>query len=298
MEGASFSDATSRIETVPGAGGLPRIAVSNPLATADIYLHGAQVASWRPAGQRDVLWMSPRSHFTPGKAIRGGVPICWPWFSAHPTDPALPSHGFARLRDWRVERAEAQADGSSVIELSLESDAASLAMWPHSFRATYRVVIGARLEMTLAVENRSGQEAVLSEALHSYFAVGDVRRCTVTGLQGRSYRDRSTGPTPAIQGQSALAFAGETDRVYLATTDTCTIEDPVHRRRITIAKSGSESTVVWNPWTDRARELTDLGEDAWPGMLCVETANAGEHSVRVPAGGRHEMSATFSVAAI
>ncbi|MBA2479345.1 MAG: D-hexose-6-phosphate mutarotase [Planctomycetes bacterium] len=286
---------SGRIDTGPGAGGLARLSIANAAAEAEVYLHGAHLCRWRPHGHQEVLWMSPRSLFRADKAIRGGVPICFPWFGT-PADPALPAHGFARLREWSVERSGHLADGTTEVVLTLESNAATRALWPFDFRACFTVTIGATLGMSLAVENHSTAPIEVGEALHTYVAVGDVRRCTVLGLQGGTYRDKNSGTTVITQTEAALGFAGETDRVYRGTTAACTIVDPVMKRHIRVAKSGSDTTVVWNPWTKRAGELTDLGEDAWPGMLCVETANAGDDHISIAPGATHTMSAAISVA--
>jgi glucose-6-phosphate 1-epimerase len=277
-----------------GEGGLPRLRVSTRAAQAEVYLHGAHVTSWTPAGHADVLWVSRASWFAPGAAIRGGVPICFPWFGAHPTAVQAPSHGFARLLDWAL--VDAEDDGADVV-LTLrltDSEPTRASAWPHPFRATYRVTVGAALSLSLDVTN-TGEAVSFEEALHTYYAVRDTRSVTVTGLDQAAYVDRLGGPEPRRQGPEPVRFEAETDRIYLDTRATTTVVDPGHGRSITTRKAGSDATVVWNPWSDKARALRDLDDDEWTGMCCVETCNVRDSRVRLDPGGRHTMSATTTV---
>jgi D-hexose-6-phosphate mutarotase len=282
----------------PGLNGLPRVLVGTAETSGEVYLHGAHVTAWRPAGAAPVLWVSRDSLFEPGKPIRGGVPICYPWFAAHATDATAPMHGFARLADWQL--ADAAASGGAVhLSFVLTDDERSRkSAWPHRFRAEFRVSLGATLGMTLDVSNPGSSPVSHEAALHTYFAVGDIRRATVTGLGGTEYLDKVEGFARKRQGDAPIAFSGETDRIYLDTEATAVIHDPVLKRRVEIAKSGYQSTIVWNPWSDRARALPDFGDDQWPEMLCIETANVRERAVMLEPGSHHSMRATVALRAL
>jgi len=284
-----------RIE--PGNGGLTRLVITSPQAAAEIYLHGAHVTRFEPAGQRPVLWMSRRSWFEPGKPIRGGVPICFPWFGPKPNDPAAPTHGLVRLRQWTIESVRHDsAAGAVIATLSFRSDASTRAFWPGDFLIRHIVTVGPSLQMRLEVTNTSTQSIRFDEALHTYLAVGDIREVFVEGLGGTTYLDKAGGQsTQRQQIDPQIRFTGETDRVYFDTQATCVVHDPQFRRRIQIEKSGSNATVVWNPWIAKARSMPDFGDDEWPGMVCVETVNALKHAVELQPGQTHAMAARVTV---
>jgi glucose-6-phosphate 1-epimerase len=283
-----------------GPGNLPRLAIKTRLGEARVYFQGAHVTAWHPASaSAPVLWMSGSSFFEAGKPLRGGVPICFPWFGPHASDPKAPGHGFARLRDWTLIAATEAADGSVTVALELASDPASeLAqspLWPHAFRAVHRITVGATLTMALEVTNPGPDAFTFEEALHTYFAVRDVREVTITGLERTDYLDKVTGLDRKTQGDDPIRFTGETDRVYLNTTATCVIGDPGARRKIAIRKTGSDATVVWNPWIAKARAMPDFGDDEWPAMVCVETCNVNDHARKLAPGESHTMTAIIEV---
>lgn len=281
-----------------GEGGLTRIAVATHDAEAQVYLHGAHVAHYQPRPQPDVLFVSGKSWFEKDKPIRGGVPICFPWFGVRADDPKSPNHGFVRLREWTVESIHQQSDGGMCIVLLAQSDAETRKYWPHDFELRHRVTIGKTLTMTLATKNTGREPFTFEQALHTYFAVGDVRQVSVTGLENTEYITKVEGLQRKRQGNEPLRFASESDFVFQNTTATCIIDDPVLNRRITIEKSGSRTTVVWNPWTAKAKAMPDFGDDEWPGMLCVETCAAGENAVRLEPGKSHELTAKISVESV
>jgi D-hexose-6-phosphate mutarotase len=280
-----------------GAGDLPSIRVTAPAAEATIYLHGAHVTHHQPMGAQPVLFLSARSRFAPGAAIRGGVPLVFPWFGARAGHRAAPDHGFARLCEWSVESVERAGNGVAVT-LGLEPSEATRALWPSEFRLTYRVLVQAALELTLEVENRSKAPFTFEEALHTYLAVGDVREASVTGLEGHAYTDKTDGMKRKTLAAGPFRPSGETDRVFPSTTSTCTVTDPVLGRRLIVEKTGSATTVVWNPWGDKAARMADLGADQWPSMLCVEAANAMDDAVTLGPGDRHAMGVAIRAAAI
>lgn len=279
-----------------GNGGLTRAVVTTALAEAELYLHGGHVTRYRPAGQGDVLWVSAQSVFQADKAIRGGVPICFPWFGARAGQPQSPMHGFARLKEWRVERVHEPGDGAVEIILELDADDQTLAVWPYQFAVRYHVRIGRVLELVLRVRNDGLEPFTFEEALHTYLAVGDVGRVEVIGLEGATYVDKTDAMRHRAQGNDPVTIAGEVDRVYTKTRTTCILHDPASGRRINVAKEGSNSTVVWNPGAAKAKAMTDFGDGEWPGMICIETANVGDERVTVPPGETHEMRAAIGVA--
>lgn len=278
----------SSVRIEPGAGGLPRLSINSRQGSAEIYFHGAHLTAWQPASaSAPVLWLSRESVFAENKAIRGGVPICFPWFGANVADPKAPAHGFARLRAWTLLDAQEDATGVVSITLGLES--------PDMFQAQYRVEIGPSLTMQLQIHNPAQTPFTFEEALHTYFAVHDVRNVTVSGLEDTEYLDKVAGFERRIQPHEAIHFTAETDRVYLNTRTACVIHDPGARRTITINKTGSDTTVVWNPWIDKARAMADFGDHEWPEMVCVETCNVGDYARTLVPGESHTMTAIISV---
>ncbi len=225
--------------------------------------YGAHVLSYIPEGGREVLMVSRSSRFEAGQPIRGGVPVCWPWFG----DAAEPMHGIARRQYWTFAGAATAADGGDTLSFTLEIDR------PQRLAARFEVSFGAVLTMRLWSINRGDRDFVLSEALHTYFAVGDIARITVYGLEHTSWIDTVGDAFRSMPGESgALTFAGETDRIY-ASIAKVAIDDPVLKRRIIVSKHGSAETVVWNPWQDKAARMADFGDEEYHTMLCVEAGN-------------------------
>lgn len=280
-----------RFETGPN--GLIRAVVVTPQAKAQIYLHGAHVTHFQPRGERPVLFMSGHSRFEPGKPIRGGVPVVFPWFGPRAGDPSAPMHGFARQAEWRMESATQAADGSVTLGLRLDVAGATHPAWPYAYELRYRITVGGTLEMVLEMRNASGQAAAYEEALHTYLAVSDVRQVSIVGLAGTEYLDKTDGMRRKTQGADPLRITGETDRVYLNTQAICVVDDPAGGRRLIVEKRGSDGTVVWNPWDAKAQAMPDFGDDEWPLMLCIETCNAADHAVTLPPGHHHEMRAAI-----
>ena len=273
-------------------GDLSLLRLAGAHSTLDVALQGAHVTDWTPHGSRPVLFLSPRSAFERGKAIRGGVPLVFPWFGPR---PGAAQHGFARVRDWSLEAASVTPDGAGTVAMNLADDGRTQALWPHAFHARFVAAAGRQLRMALEIRNTGAADFTFEAALHTYLAVSDVRRIRLHGLESAACLDKVGGGASKGGEGGPLAFTGETDRVYLATDHTCTIEDPGWNRRIVVSKSGSLSTVVWNPWQEKARAMADLGEDAWTGMVCVETANAGNDARTLAPGGSHVLETVIAV---
>jgi len=279
-----------------GEGGLSRVQITSAAAEAEIYLHGAHVTRWRPAGAKPVLFMSKSSMFEKAKPIRGGVPLIFPWFGPRQGHPESPAHGFARLREWNVADVKKQADGAIQLSLTLGSDEATLAAGIGDFELRYLVTIGKTLEMALEVRNKDNSPLKFEEALHTYFTVADVRQVSVTGLSGATFIDKVDQFSRRKQDEQPIRITSETDRVYLNTQSSCTIVDPMLNRRITVEKEGSNATVVWNPWIAKAKAMPDFGDDEWTEMICVETCNCADNSVTLDPGAVHRMKAAIRIA--
>jgi len=273
------------------------IEVNNHHATATIAMQGAHLMSYHPKGQEPLIWMSPVAKLAKGKSIRGGVPVCWPWFGAHASDKSFPAHGFARSVPWRLNQVHQLPDESTRLEFELVQATSTRSLWPQACTVRNIITIGTSLSHELVTTNLDKKAMVIGEALHTYFKVGDVRQVSVNGLEGCDYldkvrdfaRDTQTGP---------LRFRGEVDRIYLDAPTTTEIRDRSMKRRIIIRSQGSRSTVVWNPWIEKAAAMGDLGTSGYLNMLCVETANAAEDAVTLAPGAQHRLVARYTIEAL
>ncbi|MDP2795057.1 MAG: D-hexose-6-phosphate mutarotase [Sulfurisoma sp.] len=266
--------------------------VTTRYATARIALQGAHVMTYQPAGHAPLIWLSRLAKFAPGKSIRGGVPVCWPWFGPHATDARLPGHGFARTVPWELVDARVLPDHRVRLEFELVQSEATRAQWPHASTVRNIITVGPELEVELATTNTGTAPFELGQALHTYFEVGDIRKTTITGLENRDFIDKVDGSTRKAQ-HGAVSFTQETDRIYLGTSGHCEIRDPALGRRIVITSTGSHSTIVWNPWNEKADKMGDFGADGWTAMVCVETANAFDDVIQLAPGATHRMTAQY-----
>jgi glucose-6-phosphate 1-epimerase len=281
-----------------GAGGLDRLVIEAADGTAHLYLHGAHVTHFQPRGARPVLFLSRESQFTggmPGKAIRGGVPLCFPWFGAKTSDAAAPAHGFARLLAWEVEDVTRDDCGRVRASLRLSANDYTRRLFPNDFTATFAVTVDARLHLELIVRNAGQAPMVIEEAFHTYFAVSDVRRVSILGLERTSYIDKTDAFARKPAEAAPLVIARACDRVYPDARGDVTIEDLGWTRRIVVRKTGSATTIVWNPWIENAKAMADFGDSEWIDMACVETANVMADAVTIASGEQHVMSATIEV---
>ena len=278
-----------------GQGGLRRLVIQSAQAEAEIYLHGAHVTHFHPRGQKPVLFMSGKSMFEPGKPIRGGVPICFPWFGARQGGQPGPAHGFARLMEWELVSAEEASGGIVEVRLRLVSSEATRAMWDGEFEAEYHVRIGTALSLELRVKNIGSQSLRIEEALHTYLAVSDVKQVSIEGLASTTYLNTVAPPRTETEGAAPIRITAETDRIYLNTQATCVAHDPGWQRKLMVEKTNSNTTVVWNPWIAKAKAMPDFGDDEWPSMLCIETCNVREQAVTIGPGQSHAMSAVLRV---
>ena len=268
--------------------------ISNQYATARIALQGAQVMTWAPRNEEPVIWLSTVAKLAPGKSIRGGVPICWPWFGPHQSETGFPGHGYARTVPWQVLESKQLEDNRTQLVFRLQESEATRRYWPHNTPVECRITVGNTLEIELATRNQSQAAITLSEALHTYFMVGDIGEVRVLGLEEYNYLDKVEGMALKTQ-HGAIRIDNEVDRVYLNTTGECIIEDGALGRRIHIRKQGSASTVVWNPWIEKAAQMGDLGENGYRHMLCVESGNAADNRITLDPGKTHRLLVSYAV---
>lgn len=281
------------VEVVSGNGRLPKIRVTAPSASAEIYLQGAQVAAWHPVNAEEVFFLSEHSHWQDGRAIRGGIPVCFPWFRSKDDDPLAPAHGFVRTKEWRLESVKADEESVKVI-CSTENDESTHRWWAHAFRLVHIISIGRSLRLQLIVTNTGHAPFRFEEALHSYFGVSGVENVCIRGLDQVAYLDNVDGNHEKTQ-FGDLIFSAKTDNAYINVHSAAELFDQTWRRTIRTEKENSATTVVWNPWQDGAASLTDLGGDEWQRFACVEACNILGSAISLAPGQEHRMQATISV---
>jgi glucose-6-phosphate 1-epimerase len=279
--------------------GLIRANITTSACTAELYLQGAHLTQWQPTGQQPVLFLSERSAFTPGKALRGGVPIIFPWFGGRTATPENqrtdgPSHGFARISEWNLAFAALSGDDLH-LTLTLSPDDTTRALGYDQFQLAYQVTLGAELRLQLAVANQSSTPLHFEEAFHSYFSVGDAQQISIIGLSGTEYLDKTDEFKRKHQSETLLKLTRETDRPYLDTVTPINLDDPVLNRRITVCKASSKTTVIWNPWSELTAKLPDMAPNDWLIMTCIETANAAANAITLAPGEQHAMEAHIFV---
>jgi len=283
-----------RISIIEGNGELPKVEVTSNAATAEVYLHGAHVTDFQINGQPPLLFMSQCSRFARQQPIRGGVPIILPWFGPREGEPA---HGFARQTDWVLHETSALPEGGATLRFSLPETSAG-GMWP-PFTANYVVTVTDQLKLDLIVTNCSrDQPFAFENCLHTYFHVGDIVQAVVVGLKGASYLDKVENYAPKTEQFSEIRFDSEVDRTYLDTTGKVEIRDPSLRRKILVEKSGSSSTVVWNPWIAKSQQMPDFGEEEYKQMVCVESGNVGRNKITLAPGRSSLLRVVLSSAAL
>jgi glucose-6-phosphate 1-epimerase len=281
-------------QLVSGNGGLRKLCVTASSASAEIYFHGAQVTSWQPHGETQVLFLSEHSHWQDGRAIRGGIPICFPWFRAKADDPKAPAHGFVRTKEWQLDSVTANQDGSVTVELSTGSDETTHRWWPHEFRLVHRITVGKTLRLELIVRNTGSVPLHFEEALHTYFRVSDAQAVRVQGLDQVAFLDNTDGNREDTQAGDVV-FKAATDKAYMNAQGTTNLIDPALHRTLRTEKENSATTVVWNPWQQGAAALADLGDEEWRQMACVEASNILSAAVSLDPGHEHTMRAALSV---
>jgi glucose-6-phosphate 1-epimerase len=272
---------------------LPAVRITTSSCAATMHLHGAHITSWRPAGSEEIIFVSSKARYVDGQAIRGGIPICFPWFRGKGDDPQAPAHGLVRTRSWKLGSIKRQGPDVTVA-MSTSSDDATKKWWPHEFRAELRVTFGRDLKLEFAVENAGSNECRYEEALHTYYLVGDIAAARVHGLDGASYLDNTDGNREKKQAGD-VRVGQATDSAYVNSESALEVMDPALQRRIHIRKENSRTTVIWNPWKEAAENMSDMGADEWKKMLCVEGANILGNAITLHAGEQHTTTVTMTV---
>jgi len=282
------------IEFIRGKGGLPTAIIINGLASSEVCLYGAHVLKYQPKDQKDVLWMSDKSFFEEGKPIRGGIPVCFPWFGPHAKDSNKPQHGFARLLTWTVLETSVLPEGSTQLRLGLEDSPATKDLWPFSFKAEMTISVGESLDVMLSYSNTGNETFVVSDALHSYFNISDVENIGIEGLTGITYYNGFEKEATGKQTEPVLLIQQEENRRYVNHSSECLIEDAGFMRNIHVAKTGSKVTVVWNPW-ENAKNIADIPDEGYKTMICVEAVNAYDNVATVAPGKSFSVSTSIRV---
>jgi len=271
--------------------GLDLVEIETDAASAAVALQGAQVLSFVPRGGRDWLWVSERARWFPGVALRGGIPICFPWFGPHPAERAFPAHGFARTTAWRFAGVEETSDGAR-LALTLASDQATLALYPHRFEARLEITVGAELGLAFEVSNPGDAPLPFELAFHSYFAVADLGQVAIEGLAGCAFVDKVAAGARRHETDPSVRIAGEVDRVY-DSAGPVTLVDPAGGRALRIESAGAGSTVVWNPAPTETATLSDMAPDGYQRFVCVETGAVGERRISLHPGEKHRTTVRY-----
>lgn len=282
------------LEFKAGRDGLAVAEINNDHAVATLSLQGGHLMTFRPRDQDHVLWLSKFAPLDSSKPIRGGVPICWPWFGPHATDKDKPAHGFARNALWKVTETARTDQGSTQISLEILHTSEIHRLWPYLARLQLIVTVGIDLKIELITHNTGTEAFTIGEAFHTYFNVSDVSKVAIYGLKGCEYIDKVDNSRRKRQ-DGVVKIREETDRVYFDTSAECILEDPGLRRRIRLTKEGSLSTVIWNPWEEKAVKLGDCGHQGHLSMVCIETANALNNVVTVNPGEEHCLKTVMNV---
>lgn len=282
-----------RVKFIEGEGEFPFIRVNHAKASALISIYAGQVLSYQPVGQTDdLMFLSKRAYYQPGKAIKGGVPICWPWFGPDPEGKGRPAHGFVRNRMWNVIETAITANGDAKVILGLTDNPETQAIWPHAFNLRLEITVSETLKLELVTHNTGDQAMTITQAFHTYFNIGDIHQTRVSGLEGRQYIDKVDGSQQKTQA-GAVTINSEVDRIYLDVSNALVIEDGARKRQINITSQGSKTAVVWNPWAKISAEMGDLQDDDYLRLLCVETTNAATDIITIQPGGEFRLVANY-----
>lgn len=283
-----------RMKHTKSADGLPVYQISGGFGSARFSTQGAHVMEFTPAGQPPLLFLSRQTALSPGKAIRGGIPVIFPWFGPREGHPESPMHGLVRTRPWEILGIDVPEEGPARVRMGFESSAETLALWPYAFSLSLEFTFSWDLAVRWETRNTGASPFVFEQALHPYFPVADVHSASVHGLQGTAFIDKTDAFRLKTDTADSVLFTTETDRLYLDTRAELSLEDPASRSRLLFRKQGSGSSVVWNPWSAKAAALADLGDEEWREFVCIEQANANRDAVTLSAGGIHVLEARYS----
>jgi len=275
----------------------PFIKINNQYASAVISLYGGQVLSYTPHEADELLFLSDKAFYEAGKAIKGGVPICWPWFGADPEGKGRPAHGFARNSLWELGSTEQTASGETKVVINLLSNAVTKKLFPFEFKLSLTVVVGKELKLELTTSNMDEESFDITQALHTYFAVEDINNVAVLGLDGSNYLDKAksiTGEENRTQ-KDNITFDGEVDRIYLKAPSDLKIKQKKSVQFIGIKSINNKTAVVWNPWKELCEQSADLKPDDYTRFVCVETANVADDVIKVMPGKTFSLQVVYSI---
>lgn len=285
----------NQVKVVEGKGGFPVVEVSNDKAKAKISVYSGQVISFQPVGEaEELLFLSDKAYYETGKAMKGGIPVCWPWFGPDPEEKGRGSHGFVRNRMWNLLSAEAVSGGETKVRLGVTADEETQKIWPHSFELVIEILVGAKLIVTLITQNTGEEAFSITQALHTYFSTGDITKVRVLGFENARFVDKADGGLEKTQ-TGAITITEECDRIYTDVSPEVVIDDGAMGRRIKITSTGSSTAIVWNPWKEISTKMADLEDQDYQRFICVETANAEDEVIEVSPGSEYRMQAVYAV---
>lgn len=284
----------NKVKFVEGKGGFPVIEISNDYARSTISVYGGQVLSFQPVNQTEMMFLSSQAYYQQGKAIKGGAPVCWPWFGSDPEAKGRSSHGFVRNRLWTMTEVVSSQDGATKVTMGVTDTADTREVWDYAFDLAIVITVGSSLTVELVTRNTGKESFSITQALHSYFNVGDINKVRVLGLADKSYIDKVDEGKEKTQ-TGAISFSEECDRIYLNVPSELVIEDADLNRKIKITATNSNTAIVWNPWAEISANMADLGERDYQKFVCVETANAANEVIEVAAGSEYKMTANYAL---
>jgi glucose-6-phosphate 1-epimerase len=284
-----------QLKFIKGSGGFPFILITNRSAKALISVYAAQVLSFQPVEEsEDLLFLSQKSYYDEGKAIRGGIPVCWPWFGSDPDDLKRPNHGFVRNGFWAVSGTEATTDLETKVKLRFPEAVQSDSCWQHAFALELEISVGDTLTMELITRNTDDQLFSITQAFHTYFHVGDINQVRILGLEDTDYLDKLDDG--ALKHQRVIVTVlDEVDRIYMGVQNELIIDDAAFNRRIRISSTGSKSAVVWNPWLETSTKMADLESNDYKRFICVEAGNVDGDIVQIPPGSECSLLTSFKI---
>jgi glucose-6-phosphate 1-epimerase len=283
-----------KVKFVEGQGNFPLIKISNEYAEATISVYAGQVLSFKPVAQtQDMMFLSSQAYYQTGKAIKGGTPICWPWFGPDPEGKGRASHGFVRDRLWQVRDVVSTQDGATQVIMGLIDTPETRAIWNYSFNLSIVITVGHTLMINLVTRNTGTKSFSITQALHTYFKISDINQVRVLGLENKAYIDKvDRGQEKTQSGE--ITFSGECDRIYLDVPAQLEIADPALNRQIKVTATNSKTAIVWNPGADISAKMADLGDRDYAHFVCVETANAAKEIIEIAAGDDYNLTANYS----
>ena len=269
------------------------LTIENKYGFLKLNIHRGHILDWTSKRHfSPILWMSPLAVDFPAKPIRGGVPICWPWFGTSPSDHNFPAHGIARISSWELIGAIENLDGETNVELRLDDSALDAYEYYKGLKLILKITLGETLKICLETVNTSNARLSYSEGLHTYFAVSDIEKIKITGLEGQSFLDLMNNNRETCD-NSSIKFDRETGRIYVNSESECIIEDANFNRKIRVKKWGSKTTAIWNPWATGIKNFNDMEAEAWRAMVCVESANAYVNRIDLDGKDTHTLATEY-----